>query len=967
MKQTLCSAVLLLASFGLMSAQSSGPQFQKAAVLQGNRVQTVFGNWGVIGQPDSLGRRGAWIYPTNGYIGDLSIFVGLEFPIRDYNGDGLPDTVHSVITCQVDRPTQLRDADPLTGAPWTFEPEAGFDNISGQLPAVRSDKRTWPSVWPDHPEWGAGHWNGLLGPDSLAGDDETFFRMDDQNDQRFNIAANNTRGIAFHPDSTNASRTGQGITVSVRYIESNVEPFRNIFYRVYDITNTGTTDYSKVVLGTLTGTYIGITSTEDFQEWSNDAAVYFPAEDFILAWNFPGNAMMDPYWVGPVGEFGEALVESPAGDHIASCDVFAPSSQIVLGSDEDLWNRLLPGYYAHPLSVIDDTVAMYGEDMDYMYGTGYFSLKAGETKRIVAVIAYGYGKGEIQQKILLARALWNSKFRVDAVSNSVAITNFTTHTFLSGMQTIEWSTKSTEGTVSIWYSPDAGANWMPVLSGVPNTGSASWSTANTPDAAFGLLRMFAYDSAGKLYAYSQCRSYFTVDNPGNGVPFVRIMDSTITGGTTLPDATYRLPLLIGDPEWGSLNVTVLYRTGEGQAFVPFETFSTPSALTVQRYSINLAGIPNASSMQLKVVVSDGVSASSDSTLFFNKQTTRATLPAGRVRFSGLSHVPLSVTIKDSAALRADTYVVTFDDTAFSGPKTFSVWDSTRHAWVIKGVDLVPGIESAEFDGLTLKVSDITTVPDPTQTRWNRNIPGGVGAPSVSVVQIPLGSILGYRQPYDYRIVYADEIVDTTVYLQINQWLALFPTPVNFAVYNIETNKKVKVASYVQPGAADLFFMEDVCGKQTPTWNFVQRYSTLSADSLPHAGDTAYIFTDKGLSIYDTLTVWGIISSVNGKAEVPASFALYQNYPNPFNPSTRIDYDLATRARVTLRIFNILGQEVAQLIDEPQLPGRHSVNWDGHSARGQSLASGAYFCRIEAQGLGGKGMYFTRVVKMVYLK
>ncbi|HUI66559.1 MAG TPA: hypothetical protein VL126_17070, partial [Bacteroidota bacterium] len=74
MKTNFCAALILIALSNLSSAQTSGQQFEKSGILQGNRVQTVFGNWGVIGQPAQSGRRGAWISPTNGYIGDLSIF-----------------------------------------------------------------------------------------------------------------------------------------------------------------------------------------------------------------------------------------------------------------------------------------------------------------------------------------------------------------------------------------------------------------------------------------------------------------------------------------------------------------------------------------------------------------------------------------------------------------------------------------------------------------------------------------------------------------------------------------------------------------------------------------------------------------------------------------------------------------------------------------------------------------------------
>jgi hypothetical protein len=77
---------------------------------------------------------------------------------------------------------------------------------------------------------------------------------------------------------------------------------------------------------------------------------------------------------------------------------------------------------------------------------------------------------------------------------------------------------------------------------------------------------------------------------------------------------------------------------------------------------------------------------------------------------------------------------------------------------------------------------------------------------------------------------------------------------------------------------------------------------------------------------------------------PEDFALDQNYPNPFNPTTLISYSVpvGTRHAVSLRVFDLLGREVAVLVNETKDPGRYSVTWDAHG-----MPSGVYFCRLEA--------------------
>lgn len=83
------------------------------------------------------------------------------------------------------------------------------------------------------------------------------------------------------------------------------------------------------------------------------------------------------------------------------------------------------------------------------------------------------------------------------------------------------------------------------------------------------------------------------------------------------------------------------------------------------------------------------------------------------------------------------------------------------------------------------------------------------------------------------------------------------------------------------------------------------------------------------------------------AGIPEDFALHQNYPNPFNPETNIAYDLPDDVHVTLKIYNLMGQEVRTLVDEQQPAGRYTVTWDGTSSSGVKVASGVYLFVIRA--------------------
>jgi hypothetical protein len=93
--------------------------------------------------------------------------------------------------------------------------------------------------------------------------------------------------------------------------------------------------------------------------------------------------------------------------------------------------------------------------------------------------------------------------------------------------------------------------------------------------------------------------------------------------------------------------------------------------------------------------------------------------------------------------------------------------------------------------------------------------------------------------------------------------------------------------------------------------------------------------------YETDDVW-IAQGVNVATEIPTTFSLSQNYPNPFNPSTTIKYGLPKDVKVTLEVYNILGQRVGQLVNEEQKAGYYEVLFQN-----SNLASGAYFYRLSA--------------------
>ena len=156
----------------------------------------------------------------------------------------------------------------------------------------------------------------------------------------------------------------------------------------------------------------------------------------------------------------------------------------------------------------------------------------------------------------------------------------------------------------------------------------------------------------------------------------------------------------------------------------------------------------------------------------------------------------------------------------------------------------------------------------------------------------------------------------------NEASSFHPGRLDFIVYT---------DSVLEPGNRFVLFTPAMPADSLAAYGLQPDDATFASDHLPVVGDFRY---DPSMPT----------AADEPEAGVPDDFALAQNYPNPFNPVTRIGYALPAGGRVRLAVYDVLGQEVAVLIEGTQTAGQHEAVWDA-----QGWPSGPYFYRLEASG------------------
>ena len=158
------------------------------------------------------------------------------------------------------------------------------------------------------------------------------------------------------------------------------------------------------------------------------------------------------------------------------------------------------------------------------------------------------------------------------------------------------------------------------------------------------------------------------------------------------------------------------------------------------------------------------------------------------------------------------------------------------------------------------------------------------------------------------------------------------------------------------GKVSIYSQED-SGPKLFSFHFEQGVGLIASGMSDGCMCIPWYWTDHTLR---SSTITGINKPVE---DMPQGYRLAQNYPNPFNPSTTISFTLPSHSFVSLKVFDLIGREVATLVLEEMPAGIHSLPWNA-----SYLPSGVYFYRLQARPLYGKQVdAFMEIKKLILLK
>ncbi len=911
----------------LTSAQNGKNSHRRTGIHDGNRIRSAFSNFGILGSR-SLNLRGEWPQGSGvNYLFESAFYVGAE--VIDANNH----IIHIFTDSYTGAP---RDRCPADSHTYSWEPLPGFFNQDptniNNFPAMSHLPHTWPAFWPNRPlEW-AGKWIGEVGPWPMA-DQESYCLMDDRSNDEFAYYP----FIASHQDSLPwpDGRRGLGLEVQVRTCQWTDPRLQDAWFAIYDIKNVSHKDLTRVVCGLYHDWDIGTEGNES--DAGDDALSFNVPSGLVYQWDLDGRSAFNK----PTGWVAQKILQAP--DHLGLTSFWGTSAGDVISDDEEAWQiKTQPG-----------TIVPGGElDAAFITGSGYFGLLQGESKRYAIAIVMGKDFATMRLNCRMAQWFYDGGYsfavhRAELLSPSGG-------EIVHGLMDIKWQTNSAAGPllVDIFYSIDDWKTWQTIAMDQEDDGAYSWDTNAVNDGINYSIRVIAHNAVGMGQSPSSSR--LTINNPTAATPEVILLSPA--GGQAI-SGRHDIRWRAGDADGDAVILNLFYSPDSGRIWQSLAENETNDGI----YIWDTSSLANGNNYLLKVVVSDGALEGIHILNGpFRIANDHPLMKSTCIEHTaGSSNAAVGVHVIDSSALTDHTFELTFSRA--DGRTNYHVYDLDAANYVLQNEPLYPDREGSLFLGVRLWLHDFPEpAPMDSLTGW---IAGDANLIPV-IDKDPGEGFIALAADLEIRVLEAN--ADTSYSPVIR-----YQIPVNFQVWNVTDSVKMEFI-FEEHGVADgklsegdvIKLITDRIGrKYNLSWRIQFRKPVLQEVVLPESGDVAFIAMAKPFAatdVYRFRTLPDYFIAVSDRTHSVASFSLQQNYPNPFNAATTIEYHLSAAGVIRLHIFDMLGREVATLVDGHQREGLHRIQWNGLDKAHQPVANGIYVYRITAEDR-------VEIKKMVLLK
>ena len=631
-----------------------------------------------------------------------------------------------------------------------------------------------------------------------------------------------------------------------------------------------------------------------------------------------------------------------------------------------------------------------------LQSSGPFNLPVDSTVHIVVAVIGG------SDSLSIIRASDRAQDIYDNWRNSVRWVQVVSPNggeVVSGTIPIAWTSNGTANdSVDLYVTSNGGITWDTLAANRPNNGSYSWNTTRGPDGTRYLVGAFFHNAAIAAWDFSD--STFTVNNTGNGPPDVQLYAPV---GRELWSGVQNILWYARSPGGRSLQVNLRY-SWDGKRTWQAIASNVPNTGS---YAWDTRNFPNGNQYYAAVTAWDSLHLVGDTSgSWFTVDNTHQ--PAGQVVHDsgGATTVEINPYVIDPPRVTGHRYRIRFlpigKDTTSGNDSTalysYDLWDldlgqrviTNRVTSVIQNNSLVFD-NSPVVDGLRVEMKHRVFAPF---------FRAGVIAPSPSYTDTVLADTLyafaGFSGFYpmwwsargrDFVRTWhrgggsrGDSLLWVTVRDFTNQVDVPFEGGRNFSglrasswafgvdvdsvgyqtidsvscsgVYNTRDKKKARWLYLC--GFRYLFNYHTIFGQRRPDKMVWARrpadgdvwYIQQAGQRPPYDGD-----------VYTFQTQVGVEEARNFGGY---AFSLGQAYPNPATHQATIPFSLAKKGKATLKVYNVTGALVRNLVDEVLDAGRYQAVWDGRNDHGKQTACGVYLYRLEAPGR-------TAVRKMVVLR